>query len=186
MVRDTPGQEEDNMLVERATKRPILVLEGAGGAQDPVRYHSAHANWSADSTMLLWTVDGKWFPDYYTLVKIKDDQPAWKLDLLKTLQQTILQLTRKAAPAMYAIKKAENAGNGSAYPEGFTVYVSADQDKTDHSIRLPLAVHAALTSNNKDLERRFTLESELDGVVDEAGKFKATGFKLLRPGKARQ
>jgi hypothetical protein len=177
-----------NVLVEVATKRPVAVMEGMVGVTNSTRY-TADAQWSSRSDLLLWTVEGKWFEASQVLFKLNDGKVAWQLDIRKTVETAILKHTKEVAPETYAIKKAENAGNGSAYPEGFSVFIQlGDEERLD----LPLAVHASMTSDpkssrlpdNQGASRSWNLESELDGVVDKDGKFTVTQFKLLQKGSA--
>ncbi|QIF04677.1 hypothetical protein [Roseimicrobium sp. ORNL1] len=175
-----------NMLVEVATKRPIVAIEGQLGTTSLAR-NTAGAKWSAESDLLLWIVDGKWFEDEQVLFKLRDGKVSWQLDLRKTVEKAILKRTREASPETYAIKKKENAGWGSAYPEGFSVFIQVGGDR---GFQLPLAVHASMTSDptmsrlsgNTETSWPYNLESELEATVDNAGKFTVTRFKLLQKG----
>ena len=82
---------------------------------------------------------------------------------------------KAAAPERYAAAVKANAGSGSAYPEGFTVDVKAELP-----LKLPLKVHAVLTSNPKMIEAPDmpNLDSNLEAVVDKDGKFTVTSFRL--------
>ena len=98
------------------------------------------------------------------LIKLKDNQEQWQLDLMKTSQRAILARTKEA-----------NSGNGSAYPDGFTVDVHTDEDK----IALPYHVLVDLTANPKeDPGFPANLESHLDAIVTPEGKYIVTNFKL--------
>jgi len=57
------------------------------------------SRWSADGSLLLWEVAGKWSPRALVLLKIEDGKVKWQRNLLKTARQEILARTRKAAPA---------------------------------------------------------------------------------------
>jgi len=135
------------------------------------------ACWSEDGSLLLWEVAGKWTPDALTLVKIEKGHVVWQIDILKAAEEEILKATKKAKPEAYAVAKKENEGNGSAYPEGFTVDVKTE----DTALELPLWVSVILTSNPKGIERKSTLESYLLGTVDEKGKFAVKDFQLELP-----
>lgn len=182
------GESLKNVLVDVATKRPIVVIEGQVGTTYLAR-HTAGAQWSSESDLLLWTVSAKWFEAEQILFKLKDGKVAWQLDLRKTVEQAILKRTREASPETYALKKKENAGNGSAYPEGFSVFIQVGGNE---GLQLPLTVHASMTSDpkssrlpdNKGVSRSWNLESGLEGVVEKAGKFSVTQFKLLQKGSA--
>jgi hypothetical protein len=133
------------------------------------------SRWSADSSLLLWFVGGKWFPWAYVVARVQDGKLLWQVDLLAEAQKAILARTKAAAPERYAAAKKANAGSGSAYPEGFTVNV-----KVALPLKLPLKVRAVLTANPKMIEAPDmpNLDSSLEAVVDKDGKFTVTGFRL--------
>ena len=131
--------------------------------------------WSSDGSLLLWTVDGKWFPDAVVLLKFKDGVLEWQLDVKKAAQTESLARTKRAAPAQYAKAKNANAGSGSAYPEGFSIYVQALDP-----ISAPLKIRATLTSDPKDIEGFPKLESYLTGIVDHNGRFSVADFHVGR------
>src|SRR5947207_9530589 len=81
------------------------------------------------------------------LLKFKNDLLEWQTDILRAAQTEMLDRTKRAAPKQYAVAKKANTGNGSAYPEGFTITVAAADP-----ISLPLNIQAALTSNPKQIE----------------------------------
>ena len=86
--------------------------------------------------------------------------------------------------------KKENKGNGTAFPDGFTVNVRVEGDQerggaTENvegkPISLPLKVHAELTSNPKEMEdwpKEAQLDSELDGVITPERQLNVTRFRL--------
>jgi hypothetical protein len=129
--------------------------------------------WSKDGSLLLWQVEGKWFSDALVLLKFKNGVLEWQTDILGLAQTEMLARTKGAAPKQYAAAKAANAGNGSAYPQGFTIAVSADGP-----VSLPLKIRAALTSDPKQIEGFPRLGSQLTGLVDNQGNFKVTAFAL--------
>ena len=129
--------------------------------------------WSKDGSLLLWEVDEKWFSDALILLKFKNGVLEWQTDILRAAQTEMLDRTKRAAPKRYALAKKANTGNGSAYPEGFTIAVAAADP-----ISLPLNIQAALTSNPKQVEDDPQLGSELTGFVDERGNFKVADFRL--------
>lgn len=87
-------------------------------------------------------------PRHVDLLRLENGKEKWQVDLMKTAQREILARTRKAAPKRYAAAKDANSGNGSAYPEGFTVDVISDEDK----ITFPYHVLVDLTANPKDID----------------------------------
>ncbi len=165
--------EPKNRLIELKTGRVLAVIK-AETAWD----HASHrtvmpARWSADGSLLLWEVDGKWFHDTFILIKIADGKVKWQTDILKAAQQAILARTKKAAPKQYAAAKKENEGSGSAYPEGFSVDVDAVG-----KIATPLRVKVVLSSNPKQIEGVKSLYSHMDAVVDSEGRFVVKDFGL--------
>lgn len=167
-----------NKLVELNTGNVVAVIDADPGYDRALNYHeTAPLRWSSDSTLLLWKVSGKWSPDALVLIKIEGNRATWQLNLLKIAQQAVLTRTRKAAPKQYLMARKANAGNGSAYPEGFTIDVSTDGENTN-SVALPLGVHVDLTANPKQIEREPDLDSHLDAVVTTDGKFVVKHFQL--------
>ena len=131
------------------------------------------SRWSSDGALLLWQVDGKWFPDALILLKLNKGTVQWQSDILTAAQKAILARTKEASPEKYAKAKKDNAGNGSAYPEGFTVDLAALDP-----IALPLKVRVALTSNPKADPGGAIIESHLEGIVESNGKFTVKEFHL--------
>lgn len=80
---------------------------------------------------------------------------------------------RGEVPERYAAAKKANAGNGSAYPEGFTIDVEVLDPNS-----FPLRVRAILTSDPKGIGEIPKVDSHLDAVIDKHGKFTVTDFKL--------
>jgi HEPN domain-containing protein len=172
------ADQRQNKVVELRTHHIIAVIDANPGYDRARNHHqTAPPRWSADSSVLLWKVNGKWFPDTLVLLKLEDGKEEWQIDLMKTAQREILARTRKAAPQQYTASKEVNSRNGSAYPDGFTVDVITDKDK----IAFPFDVLADLTANPKQIEDfPANLESHLDAVVTEDGKFIVKKFKLGR------
>ena len=163
-----------NGLVELKTGRVLAKIQAEEGYDRLLNFRETlPARWSADSALLVWTVAGKWFPTALVALKIEKGEAKWQVDILKTAQNAILARTTKAAPRQYAATKKQNAGNGSAYPEGFTV----DAAVLD-PISFPLRVHATLTANPKQMESLINLDSHLDAVITPEGKFVVTDFQL--------
>lgn len=176
------AQEPDdrmNKIVELRTGHIVAIIRADPGYDRALNFHEiAPPRWSEDSSLLLWKINGKWFPDALVLLKLETGKEKWQLDLLKTAQEAILQRTRKATPERYVAAKNANAGNGSAYPDGFTVDVTTDGENSK-SVSLPLRVHVDLTANPKQIEDfPANLESYLDAVVIEDGNFIVKAFKL--------
>jgi len=174
---DDAADVRRNKVIEVDTGRVIAVLAGDPPAYDRRLNHhgTGEANWSADSALLLWKVDGKWNPDALEIVKIgADGRAQWQVDILKAAQQAALARTREAAPKAYAAAKKENAGSGRAFPDGFTIDVTAGP-----AVVLPLVVHADLTANPKGIEDYpANLDSHLDAEVTKDGRFVVKSFSL--------
>jgi hypothetical protein len=172
---DTPNPQ--NSLVEVETGRVLAVIQADTGYEHANRNSVLPSRWAKDDSLLLWEVDGRWSDTALVLLKLQNGAVAWQLDLLKTGQQAILALTKRAAPKKYQVAKEENRGSGSAYPDGFTIDVVAGADK-NQAPSLPLKIHAYLTSNPKAIESLTNLDSRLEAVVDKDGKFRVTNFHL--------
>ena len=172
-VKDSKTQPTNN-LVEIRTGRVLAAIHADTGYDRALNFHETlPSRWSPDGSLLLWEVDGKWFSDALVLLRLEGQRVVWQRDLLRLAQQAILTRTHKAAPEKYAAAKKANAGNGSAYPDGFSIDVAARDP-----ISLPLRVRTVMTSDPKATGRVPKLESHLDAVVDERGNFKVTDFSL--------
>ncbi len=144
---------DQNKLVEVKTGRVLAVIQAETGMVHMNHGGILPSRWSADGSLLLWKVDGKWCPRALVLLKIDNGEVKWQRNLLKTAQQEILARTRKASPKRYAAAKKQNAGNGSAYPDGFTVNVT-DSDQGDAPLSLPLAISTALLRRWNPIPKR--------------------------------
>ena len=178
-VPDLNTPNPQNNLVEVETGRVLAVIEADTGYEAANHNSVLPSRWAKDDSLLLWEVDSKWCDTALVLLKLQNGAVAWQLNLLKSGQQAILALTKRAKPKRYLAAKEKNRGWGSDYPDGFTVDVVAEGDKSE-APSLPLKIHAYLTSNPKSIERRedTDLESRLDAVVDKDGKFRVTNFHL--------
>jgi hypothetical protein len=176
------AQEPDdrmNKVVELGTGNLVAVLHADPPGYDrALNHHEAPvARWSSDSSVLLWEIGGKWCPDALILLKVEQNRASWQLDLLKTAQQAVLSRTRGAKPQQYKICKDDNAGSGSAFPDGFTIDITTDTQYAK-KVSLPLAVHADLTANPKQIEGKPNLDSHLDAIVTKDGRFIVKDFQL--------
>ena len=121
-----------NKLVEVETGRVLEEIKAEAGLVY-MNHGGIAPLWSTDSSLLLWKVEGKWFPRALVLLKLKDGAVQWQEDLLKAGQREILARTRQVAPKKYAAAKKQNAGKGDAYPDGFTVDVVAGEGEAPTS-----------------------------------------------------
>jgi hypothetical protein len=177
-IESTDADDRMNKVVELASGQIVAVIHAEPGYDRALNFHeTAPPRWSADSSVLLWKVNGKWNPDALVLLKIEQNRAQWQLDLLKTAQQAVLSRTRKAAPKKYLIAERRNAGNGSAFPDGFTIDVTTDGEN-GKTVSLPLGVHADLSAKPKQIENFPNLDSHLDAVVTTHGKFVVRDFHL--------
>jgi len=166
--------EPTNKLVEIRTGRVLAVIHADPGYDRALNYHEIlPSRWSPDGSLLLWEIDGKWFSDALVLLRLENGKVAWQRNLLRLAQEAILVRTRKAAPKRYAAAKRANAGDGSAYPDGFSIGVDAAA-----KLSLPIRVRAFLTSDPKATGQIPKLESHLNAIIDAEGKFKVTDFSL--------
>jgi hypothetical protein len=163
-----------NSVIELKTGKVIAVIEAKFTGWNRQNHGGVlPCRWSPDGSLLLWEVDGKWFSDALVLLKFKNGELERQVDILHAAQTEMLARTKRAAPSQYPLAKKGNVGNGSAYPEGFTIAVAAADP-----ISLPLKIQAALTSNPKQIEGNPQLGSELTGFVDERGNFNVADFRL--------
>jgi hypothetical protein len=163
-----------NRVIELKTGKVIAVIEAKFTGWNRQNHGGVlPCRWSPDGSLLLWEVDGKWFSDALVLLKFKNGAIEWQSDILRAAQTEMLIRTKHAAPKHYMLAKMANVGNGSAYPEGFTIAVAVVDP-----ISLPLNVHAALTSNPKQIEGSPQLGAELTGFVDGRGNLNVTEFRL--------
>ena len=170
------GEPAVDCLFDLRTGKALGDLVGNPGCDRRLNHIEVMpSRWSADNSLLLWFVGGKWFPYAYVVAHMQSGKLLWQVDLLAEAQKAILARTKAAAPERYAAAKKANDGWGSAYPEGFTVDVKAALPLT-----LPLKVRAVLTSNPKEIEAPDmpNLDSSLEAVVDKDGKFTVTSFRL--------
>jgi len=168
-----------NQVIELATGNVIAVIRADNvGATRHNHGGVLPARWSKDSSLLLWQLDGKWFRDAVVLLKFSNGKLDWQNDITRAAEAECLLRTRQAEPKLYAQAMDQNVGNGSAYPEGFSIQVSIIGD-----LKLPLQVRATLTSNPKAVEELGIsplLESSLVGFVDSQGRFQVNDFKVGR------
>jgi hypothetical protein len=188
-INPIPDEIDENKIVDLHTGQIVGIIHGSSAMIHMNQEEILPARWSPDGSLLLWEVDGKWSPSTLTLLRIENGKVKWALDVLRTVQQAILVRTRQVAPQKYAVAKKENKGNGTAFPDGFTVNVRVEGDKEGGAtenvqgkpISLPFKVHAELTSNPKEMEdwpQEAQLDSELDGVITPERQLNVTGFRL--------
>jgi hypothetical protein len=176
-MEEPPEGGDANRVIELKTGRVVATLTGEPGLVRMSHGDIMPTRWSADSSVLLWEVDGKWFHDTMVLVRLDKGKLVWQRDMLKLLQQEILTRTRKLNPKKYARVKKDHEGWGSAYPDGFCVEVEALDP-----IAFPLRVRARLASETKI---QSILDTHLEGEIDDKGELKITKF-AAGPGPVRR
>jgi|SRR5262249_13024910 hypothetical protein len=179
---DTPNPH--NSLIEIKTGRVLAVIQADTGYEHANHISLLPSRWAKDNSFLLWEVDGKWSDTALVLLKLKNGEVEWQRNLLKIGEQAILARTKRAAPRKYRAAKEQNKGKyGSAYPDGFTVAVSAEgKEGEPRSLpslpSLPLAIFVSLTSNPKRIPKLINLDAELEASINSEGKFTVMKFRL--------
>ncbi|MBV9008705.1 MAG: hypothetical protein JO354_05975 [Verrucomicrobia bacterium] len=188
-LQPEPEEIDDNKLMDLRTGGACGSILNSGALIHMNRGGIQPARWSADSSFMLWEVEGRWSPFCLTLVEVRNSKITSQLDILTEVQKAILARTERSAPSRYAAARAFNKGNGSAFPDGFVVNVRTEGDKARGGpkelihglpIKLPLRVHAELTSNPKEFDRigNAQLDSELDGIVTGSRTLQVVSFRL--------
>jgi hypothetical protein len=172
--------KHQNKLVEVSTGRTLAVIDAETGKAGFMNHGGIQpSRWSADGSLLLWEVAGKWSPRALVLLKIEDGKVKWQRDLFKTVQKEILARTRKASPTKYAaIKKRNSELDQDTYPDGFTVNVQIT-GKEGAPLTFPLNVEASLESDPKATESppKNQLSSEMKATMDSDGKLIVKKFR---------
>jgi hypothetical protein len=160
--------KHQNELVEVNTGRTLAVIDAETGRAGFMNHGGIEpSRWSADSSLLLWEVAGKWSPRALVLLKIEDGKVKWQHNLLKMAQQAILTRTRKFLPKDFVANAAT-----------IDVQVTGEEDVP---LSLPVAVHAEFDSNpNPALEpppNSGYVHSEMEATVDSEGKLIVKSFR---------
>lgn len=180
------GIDRQNRVVEVRTGRVVTTIHADPGYNHRMNFlEVVPPRWSPDENLLLWEVAGKWCPTALVILKLEKGREAWQINLLTSGQQALLHRTKAAAPKKYLAAMKANAGNGSAFPDGFTVDVTADGEG-QKTVALPLQVQVDLDANPKAIEDfPANLRSWLDGEVTKNGEFVVKQFHLgARPAAA--
>jgi hypothetical protein len=167
-----------NLLIEAGTGRVLATLAGAPGFER-MNHGGTRISWSADGHGLLWIVEGKWGPRAITYAAIDDAGMVQQVNVLQAIHAELLAWLRKAKPRQYAAAVKQNRGNGSAYPEGFTVDVLIENDD---SAELPVRFRAGLTSNPKGVEGFppvAEVEAFLRGALNEKLALEWSDFRAF-------
>ncbi len=157
--------KQQNKLVEVNTGRTLAVIDAETGKAGFMNHGGIQpSRWSADGSLLLWEVAGKWSPRALVLFKIEDGKVKWQRNLLKMAQQAILTRTRKFLPKDFA---------------AFTAIDVKVTGKEDAPLSLPLAVHAEFDSNPKAIvpPPSVYVHSEMEATIDSDGKLIVKEFR---------
>jgi len=168
-----------NSLVEIQTGLVLAEIKADVGYEQSNHISLLPSRWTKDNSFVLWEVDGKWCDTALVLLKLENGKVAWQRNLLKIGQEAILARTKQIALKKYLAAMEQNKGNGSAYPDGFTVDVAVEGNEGE-PLTLPLKIHAYLTSNPKGIEdpKFVNLDARLDASVSSEGGFTVTEFHL--------
>ncbi len=154
---DHDSETARNQLIELATGRVLTTFEGGVWAEDVEpgshRGHghvSLNAAWSADGSSFLWELSGKWTPLAFVLVRVRDTDVEWQVDVYKAVLAEILRRTRDAVPRKYAVVRAQQGG-GDSDSDGFMVDVS---NYPGPRFSFPVRLDVTLTSNPKAMDNR--------------------------------
>ena len=160
--------KHQNKLVEVNTGRTLAVINAETGVAEFTNHGGIEpSRWSADGSLLLWEVAGKWSPRALVLLKIEDGRVKWQHNLLKMAQQAILTRTRKFLLKDFVV-------NAST----IDVQVTGEEDAP---LSLPVAVHVEFDSNpnpaSEPLPNSGYVHSEMEATVDSEGKLIVKSFR---------
>jgi hypothetical protein len=169
-----------NKLVEASTGILLAVIDAETAFPGANHQTLAGVRWSQDGALLRWLVGGKWGPKAFVLLKLDAGKVQWQTNALKQAEQEILRRAREASPQAYAAATQHNAGNGPAYPDGFTI--SAEPTGNDEGPpALPMQVKVTLTANPKAIDsfpKNAELDAEMTATIDGNGNFTVDVFAL--------
>jgi len=171
-----------NQLVEVKSGAVLATIDAetfAEGSNGDLR-----CAWSQDGSVLVWYVEGHLMPSAYIMLKVEGDKVAWQVDVAKSVQQIIVPQAKSAAPENYAAAVKFNKGNGSAYPDGFTV----TETFPEAGFTLPWQGRALLNSNPKNfpssgpdttIPPSANLGARIDFIIARDGAFSAADFQIV-------
>ncbi len=185
-------KDPQDRLVDLKSRKVVAVIPGDFPAYDRgLNHHGAGiACWSEDSSVLLWAVGGKWTWDNLALVKIQNGKARWQLDVIQTARREILERTRKSRPERYAaVKKKHGDSSFDGFSMDFHVECVRWEIREEAPVSLPLEVEVNLSSTPPNIVEGEpdSLDSYMDGLVNEDGTFVVKSFHLgSRPGRGEQ
>lgn len=158
--------KHQNKLVEVETGRTLALIEADTGKAGWMNHGNIQpSRWSADGSLLLWEVAGKWSPRALVLLKIENGKVKWQRNLLKMAQKEILARTRKFLPKNLA---------------AFTAIDVHVTGKEDAPLSPPLAVQAEFDTNPKAMEPppSVHVRSHMEATIDSEGKLIVKSFRM--------
>jgi hypothetical protein len=172
------GGNAHNQLVEVQSGRVLATINAETYAEDPnqhMNWATLNPKWSADSTVLAWVVEGKWFPRAFVLLKVQSGAVEKQVDVMQPTQAEILAKTKAAAPEKYEVAKAKNAGNGTAFPDGFVVNIETPPT----GFSLPLRCRVLLDSDPKNMASPAEqLRAKMVAMIDADAALSFTDFQI--------
>ena len=173
---DSAVENPQNEIIEIKTGRVVGAIRAEVAFDRINNGDIVPAGWTADDSMLLWQVDGKWGFETEILVKLAAGEIKWQVDILQRLQQEMLKRTRQAVPKKYAAVKAASSGYGSWYKDGFAIDCVLDNPVAP--MKLPLLYHCFLTSNTKGLDGVTNVDARMTAQVNVDGTVKVEDFHM--------
>ena len=175
-------------LVEVKTGKVLAVIPSRPRALNDVSdQNSPYPYWSADSTLMVWLVEGKWSSAALSIYKLEGGRVKWHCNVLESARLAMLNRTMQTGHADFTPIPGLDHPGDEAYPNGFSidVYIKGNAGLATPfgplPITFPLAIHADLTSDAKGINATPPVKADLDGVVDASGKFTVTRYHLGEP-----
>jgi hypothetical protein len=168
-----------NEIIELKSHRNVGWINAETAFARMNKHELLPAWWSADDTYLLWQVEGKWGMHQQELVCLTGGEIQWELDVLAVLERQILNRTEAAIPEKFLAASKANWGDGSDYPEKFTIDSWCDKSNKG-PLKFPVLFHVFLTSNPKGAEGVPEVDSFMDAVLKDTGEITVTRFQLGR------
>jgi hypothetical protein len=166
---------KENDIVELSDKKILGCINAETAFAHMNNLEILPAWWSSDDSCFLWQVSGPWGMYTQMLICLKGDKITWQLDVLKVLQRTILTRTEAVDSKKFLAAKKANWGNGSAYPETFTIDSRAENANKGPLV-FPVRFHVYLTSNPKGADGIPNLDSSMEAIMSQDGVIKITKF----------
>ena len=103
------SENPKNSVIELKTGKTVAVIQTKFTGWNRMNHGGVLAcRWSSDGSLLVWTVDGKWFPDAVVVLKFNNGALEWQRDVTAIAEAESLKRTKSVAPAKYAAAKKAN------------------------------------------------------------------------------